>query len=269
MSGQLDNLSDEQGKALENFKSQLSDDYLSNDGTYLRFLRARKFVVQDALKQYRETCDWRREKDVDTILERPQPLEEEIQEILASSYHGFDKEGRPLYLQCSGSMDVERLVAFPIDDLIYRHVYHNEKQISRAEQNSTRLGRNIETVAEIHDMSGMGLVHRKSLSLLRNVINIDQTYYPERLGRAFFINVPRLFYILWQIAKVWLDPVTATKFVLLPPDQINKLKEYIDADQLPVEFGGTCTCPNGCFDYLGKKKANGPVVNSNDLGTPV
>ena len=55
-------------------------------------------------------------------------------------------------------------------------------------------------------MSGMGLVHRKSLSLLRTVAHIDQTYYPERLGRVcvytgyvlvlsflqlFFINVPR------------------------------------------------------------------------------
>ena len=33
-------------------------------------------------------------------------------------------------------------------------------------------------------MSGMGLVHRKSLSLLRTVAHIDQTYYPERLGRV-------------------------------------------------------------------------------------
>ena len=34
----------------------------------------------------------------------------------------------------------------------------------------------------------------------------------------------RLFYFLWQIAKAWLDPVTANKFVLLPPNQLDKLK---------------------------------------------
>ena len=33
-------------------------------------------------------------------------------------------------------------------------------------------------------MSGMGLVHRKSLNLLRTAVHIDQTYYPERLGRV-------------------------------------------------------------------------------------
>lgn len=96
-----------------------------------------------------------------------------------------------------------------MDDLIHRHVYHNEKQIRRAQENSIKLSREIETTTEIHDMSGMGLVHRKGLSMLRTVINIDQTYYPERLGRVcvcdvlycyyyvilsiqlFFINVPR------------------------------------------------------------------------------
>ena len=34
----------------------------------------------------------------------------------------------------------------------------------------------------------------------------------------------RLFYFLWQIAKPWLDPVTANKFVLLQPNQLDKLK---------------------------------------------
>ena len=37
----------------------------------------------------------------------------------------------------------------------------------------------------------------------------------------------RLFYFLWQIAKAWLDPVTANKFILLPPNQLDKLKVQI------------------------------------------
>lgn len=71
-----------------------------------------------------------------------------------------------------------------MDDLIHRHAYHNEKQIRRAEENSIKFGQEIDTTTEIHDMNGMGLVHRKSLSLLRAVVHIDQTYYPERLGRV-------------------------------------------------------------------------------------
>ena len=73
---------------------------------------------------------------------------------------------------------------FPMDDLIHRHAYHNEKQIRRAQENSVKLGREIETISEIHDMAGMGLAHRKSFGLLKRIAHIDQTYYPERLGRV-------------------------------------------------------------------------------------
>lgn len=44
------------------------------------------------------------------------------------------------------------------------------------------------------------------------------------MSHDIITSLPRLFYFLWQIAKAWLDPVTANKFVLLPPNQLDKLK---------------------------------------------
>jgi hypothetical protein len=46
--------------------------------------------------------------------------------------------------------------------------------------------------------------------------------------------------------KPWLDPVTQRKMFIIRkgPETATTLLEYIDSDQLPSEYGGTChTCP--------------------------
>lgn len=55
----------------------------------------------------------------------------------------------------------------------------------------------------------------------------DQNYYPERLGRFFFINTPMVFMIFWKIIRPWLDPVTAEKFQLLGSDYEETLHKFI------------------------------------------
>ena len=66
-----------------------------------------------------------------------------------------------------------------------------------------------------------------------------EAYYPETLRRAFLINAPLYARIGWAIVKTFMDPVTVSKVVILGTDYRGTLLEYIDADQLPVEFGGT------------------------------
>lgn len=69
-----------------------------------------------------------------------------------------------------------------------------------------------------------------------------QAYYPETLGELFIINAPWVFTPLWAMVRPWLDPVTAAKFHVLGSKFQKQLLEVIDADQLPVEYGGTCRC---------------------------
>lgn len=74
--GHLNHLSPQQEQALEAFGELCADDgcytpvrngYQTShdDETLLRFLRARKFVPQEALKQFKTTEDWRKEQDLD------------------------------------------------------------------------------------------------------------------------------------------------------------------------------------------------------------
>ena len=49
-------------------------------------------------------------------------------------------------------------------------------------------------------------LHLPSLTLYRAIAELDQKYYPERLGKLFVVNAPFMFVKIWALAKKWLDP---------------------------------------------------------------
>ena len=53
--------------------------------------------------------------------------------------------------------------------------------------------------------------------------------------------------MLWKIAKIFLDPKTRSKCVMLKSSELCKLCEYFNPEDLPEECGGTCHCENGCL----------------------
>ena len=57
----------------------------------------------------------------------------------------------------------------------------------------------------------------------------------------------RVFPVLWKIAKIFLDPKTRAKCIILKTSELHKLCEYFNPEHLPEEFGGTCKCENGCL----------------------
>lgn len=96
------------------------------------------------------------------------------------------------------------------------------------------------------DFDGLELMAgRRAIPLLKQFLHIDSNHYPERMGLMFAINTPRFFPIIWNLCKSFVDPVTAAKvFVLRKNEEARTLLQYIDSDQLPREYQGTCqTCP--------------------------
>ena len=79
----------------------------------------------------------------------------------------------------------------------------------------------------------------RGMQLFKDALEIDQGTYPEFLGNLFLINAPFIFRGMWSVIKGWIDPKTASKFVVLGSDYRETLLKYIDEDQLPVEYGGT------------------------------
>lgn len=82
------------------------------------------------------------------------------------------------------------------------------------------------------------LLSNSLLRSLKRIIDIDQDYYPETLKNILVINAPIYFTAIWAIVKPWLDPIVANKVQVSGSNFLSKLLNYMDIDQIPVEYGG-------------------------------
>jgi len=214
-----------------------------------RFLRARKWNVTHTIKSIVETIQWRIDNQVDSILEH-EPISHRmdlLQKMLPSANHGYTKEGRPLYIEKSGILHVDKLLnRFQPEELIQCHIYWLEYNCQRARESSRQLGKHVDSFAMIYDLNDVKMEIRRILHIFKQSLYIDDNYYPERLGQMFVVNPPMIFPALWSLVKHWLDPVTKTKISVIKKgsETSTSLLQHIDSDQLPHEYGGSCqSCP--------------------------
>lgn len=68
---------------------------------------------------------------------------------------------------------------------------------------SRRAGKIIDKETVIFDCEGMGFhqLHLPSLTLYRAIAELDQKYYPERLGKLFVVNAPFYVYKNLDVSK--------------------------------------------------------------------
>jgi hypothetical protein len=64
----------------------------------------------------------------------------------------------------------------------------------------------------------------------------------------FIINAPTLFTTIWSVVRSFLDENTVKKISVLGSSYKSYILEEIDPSNLPVEYGGTCSCPGGCHN---------------------
>merc|ERR1719223_231273 len=101
------------------------------------------------------------------------------------------------------------------------------------------------------DLEGLsiGTMNSRTLALIKEQINIDSLCFPETLNRMIIVNAPRFFAASWKLIKGWLDARTANKIEIISSRKTmeKRLKELIDADQLPADYGGTGPSVNAVF----------------------
>uniref|UniRef100_A0A0L0P6A4 SEC14 homolog 3 n=1 Tax=Candidozyma auris TaxID=498019 RepID=A0A0L0P6A4_CANAR len=196
---------------------------------FLRYLRATKWKVEDAIARIEGTLAWRREFGVSHNFDADNavngslvsPENETGKEVIL----GYDNDSRPcLYLK-PGRQNTKTS-----QRQVQHMVYMLEKVIDYMPAGQDSLALLIDFKA-----SPVGTQSNKipPVSTGRQVLNILQTHYPERLGRALLTNIPWLGWTFLKIIHPFIDPLTREKLVFDQP-----FPNYVPKSQLDQDFGG-------------------------------
>ncbi|EGN98659.1 hypothetical protein SERLA73DRAFT_181226 [Serpula lacrymans var. lacrymans S7.3] len=184
----------ENGELLEEEKMWLSYECI------LRYLRATKWDVNEAIKRLEGTLKWRREYGLyDTVT--PDLVEPEA--VTGKEFiFGYDTAGRPATYMIPSRQNTEESP---------RQIQYTVWMLERA---IDLMGPGVETLALMINYADKA--KNTSLSTARTVLNILQTHYPERLGLALILNTPWMLYAFYKVVTPFIDPITRQKMRFNP-----------------------------------------------------
>ncbi|KAL2356108.1 CRAL-TRIO domain-containing protein [Cryomyces antarcticus] len=215
------------------------------DGLLLRFLRARKWDVQNALVMLVSTMHWRSE-DMhvdDDIVKRGEEgslgdakssaaaTRREGEDFMSqirmgkSFLHGVDKDGRPMCfvrvrLHKQGEQSEASLERFTV------YTIETARMMLRPP---------VDTATIVFDMTGFSMANM-DYTPVKFMIKCFEANYPESLGSVLVHKSPWIFQGIWKIIKGWLDPVVASKVHFTSSNE--ELEAFVPRSQIIKELGG-------------------------------
>ncbi|XP_023561560.1 putative SEC14-like protein 6 [Octodon degus] len=211
----------------------------------------------------RKHMEFRKQQDLDNILAWKLP------EVLvlygASGICGQDYEGSPVWYHIVRNLDLKGLFFSASKQDLLRSKYQScERLMHQCEEQTQKLGKKVEKVTAIFDLEGLGLQHlwKPGVELAQEFLSALEANYPEFLKHIIVVRAPSLFAVAFNLVKSYLNEDTHRKVVLLGDNWKQELTKFISPDQLPMEFGGTMTDPDGNPKCLTKINYGGEVPRS-------
>ncbi|KAI1981590.1 cytosolic factor, phosphatidylinositol/phosphatidylcholine transfer protein [Ophidiomyces ophidiicola] len=218
--------------------------------TLLRFLRARKFNVEAAKNMFVACEQWRKGFGTDSLVRDFNYTEkEQMFAYYPQYYHKTDKDGRPVYIEQLGKIDLTAMYKITTSDRMLKNLVCEYEKLAdpRLPACARKSGHLLETCCSIMDLKGVGISNATSVfGYIKQASAISQNYYPERLGKLYLINAPWGFSTVFSVVKGFLDPVTVNKIHVLGSGYEQELLAQVPAENLPKQFGGKCECAGGC-----------------------
>ncbi|XP_075751249.1 SEC14-like protein 4 isoform X2 [Rhipicephalus microplus] len=220
------------------------------DWYLLKWLRARKFDLDDATKMLREHIAWRKKYQVDTFLD-DYKVPELFRNHCPGGFVDCAPGGQPVYISPTGNADIKGLLeAASRSDFIRHLIYILETQEELKRRISLQNGgRRVETMYVVVDMEGFSFWQLSSIEVVSTIteaVRIYEANYPEILEVAYVINAPSLFPMLWNIVKPLLSPRTISKVNIFGKDGWKDvLAARFDVERLPAHWGGRLRGPDG------------------------
>lgn len=200
------------------------------DACLMRYLEARNWNVDKAKKMLEETLQWRATYRPEEIRWHEVAHEGETGKVSRADFR--DRLGRTVLIMRPGMQNTTSA-----ENNIRHLVYLIENSILNLREGQ-------EQMSWLIDFTGWSLNTNIPVKTARDIINILQNHYPERLAICILYNPPRIFVAFWKVVKYFLDPKTFQKVKFVYPknkESLEVMKSLFDVENLPGEFGGKAT----------------------------
>ncbi|KAG0352619.1 CRAL-TRIO domain-containing protein [Gamsiella multidivaricata] len=222
------------GLSVDKLRPILWDNVMGDhpDALLLRFVRARKWNVMNALNMLFKAFKWRLDEDIPAV-----KYSTDVQ--LNAQYPKFFEQLEMGKFYIHGTDFDNRIVAY-----LNVRLHHPGDQPAKTLEKLTiyvmecgrvLLERPVETVCLVFDLTGFSLSNM-DFAMVKYLVTIFEAYYPESLGRIIIHGAPFVFWGVWKMIQPLLDPVVASKVRFTRSDQ--DLLEHIPANHLPDRYKG-------------------------------
>jgi hypothetical protein len=198
----------------------------------------------------KESVQWRKDNRVDELLDTYKPNEIFLRYFTIAKI-GYDKEGRPLLLVRLGRLDFKGFLScYKKEEILKYLLYLQEGYIEDGKKQNKLLGKYIGSctvLVDADEFSMTQIASRAVLGLLRELVVIQDSNYPETMNKIIVMNVSPVFTLLFSLIRPVMHEATAKKFALYSKNDNWKkaILSEVDADQIPVYYGGTRTDGTG------------------------
>ncbi|KAI9187696.1 Non-classical phosphatidylinositol transfer protein (PITP) [Blastocladiella emersonii ATCC 22665] len=204
----------------------------------LKFLRARNFVVADALAMLTACLKWRRDFGVAALADATFPASY----AALGDVHGRERASRcPVTYNYYGGFDADKMLAEegngPEVFLRWR-VQLMERAMALLDLEREP---GVEAVMQVHDYAGASMRPAGAMrAVTKQVIATFADNYPECLSRKLFVNVPKVMESLFAAVSIFSPERTRAKFRMVGAGSTRAaLWQWIDATELPERYGGS------------------------------
>ncbi|KAF5731554.1 patellin-3 [Tripterygium wilfordii] len=222
----------------------LKDD--RSDVILLKFLRARDFKVRDAFVMLKNTIKWRKEFDIDTLLD--EDLGDDLDKVVFM--HEHDREGHPVCYNVYGEFQNKGLYQNTFSDEEKRNKFLRWR-IQFLERSIRKLDfrpGGINTIFQVNDLKNSPGPGKRELRIAtKQALQLLQDNYPEFVAKQVFVNVPWWYIAFYTMISPFMTQRTKSKFVFAgPAKSAETLFKYISPEQVPIQYGGLsvdyCDC---------------------------
>ena len=210
------------------------------DNLLLRYIRARKYVFNDAMQMLAKSLHWKAEeyRVNDMLMEGDAPayIAGDTREVgfiknfIVSKLfiRGQDRNKNPLFVFQSSKHfaadsplpETEKFALVVIEwcRLFLREVHES-----------------VDTCSVMFDLTGFSMKNADNAPI-KFLMAMFEAHYPESLGIVIVHNAPWIFQTVWSIIKNWLDPVVSSKIHFTKG--YKDLCELIEPKYIPEYLGG-------------------------------